>query len=76
MAGSSTKSILYALGANFGIVIAKSIAALKTGSGSMMAESIHSFADCVNQLLLLLGLKKSKKLPSPNYPMGYGKEIY
>jgi cation diffusion facilitator family transporter len=76
MAGGSTKSILYALGANFGIAVAKSVAAVFTGSGSMIAEAIHSYADCANQLLLLIGLKRAKKAPSPNYPMGYGKEIY
>ena len=43
---------------------------------SMMAESVHSFADCGNQLLLLLGLKTSKKPPSPDHPLGFGKSIY
>lgn len=72
----SVKSIFYALGANSAIAIAKSVAAFITGSGSMMAESVHSFADCGNQLLLLLGIKQAKKPPSPDFPLGYGKEIY
>lgn len=72
----SVKSIFYALGANTAIAIAKSIAAFVTGSGSMMAESVHSFADCGNQLLLLLGIKQAKKPPSPDSPLGYGKEVY
>jgi cation diffusion facilitator family transporter len=42
----------------------------------MMAETVHSLADCGNQLLLLLGLKQAKRPPSPDYPLGYGKEIY
>ena len=58
------KSILFALCANLAIFIAKIIAALVTGSGSMMAESIHSLADSGNQLLLLLGIKHAKRPPS------------
>ena len=50
---ASTKSILFALLANFGIAVTKTIAAVVTGSGAMLAESIHSFADCGNQGLLL-----------------------
>ncbi len=57
----SLKSIIYALMANFSIAIAKLAAAIFTNSGSMMAESIHSFADCGNQALLLLGLNRSKR---------------
>ncbi len=72
----SIKSILFALAANLAIAIAKLIAAILTGSGSMMAESIHSLADCTNQLLLLLGIKHAKRPPSPDYPLGFGKAIY
>lgn len=78
MAGhdSSTKAILYALLANLGIAIAKGIAALLTGSGSMLAETVHSFSDCANQLLLFLGLNRAKKPPTATHPLGYGKVIY
>jgi cation diffusion facilitator family transporter len=72
----SMKSILFALGANLAIAIAKLAAAIVTGSGSMMAESIHSMADSGNQLLLILGLKRSKIPPSAEYPLGHGKAIY
>lgn len=70
------KSIFYALFANGAIAIAKGFAAWVTGSGAMLAEAIHSVADCSNQLLLLLGIKKAKRPPSADYPLGYGKEIY
>lgn len=73
---SPTKAILYALAANGGIALCKGAAALYTGSGSMIAESIHSFADCGNQILLLLGLKKSRSEGDKEYPLGTGKAIY
>lgn len=73
---NSVRSIIYALSANGSIAVAKGVAASITGSGAMLAEAIHSVADCSNQLLLLLGLKKAKRSPSENYPLGYGKEIY
>jgi cation diffusion facilitator family transporter len=77
MAGAnSSKAVLYALGANFAIAVTKYIAAFFTGSGSMLAEAVHSTADCGNQLLLLLGLKRSKRPPSDDYPLGFGKETY
>lgn len=72
----SIKSILYAFFANLAIAIAKFGAAFWTGSGAMMAEAIHSLADSCNQLLLLFGMKQSKRPPDLNYPLGYGKSIY
>lgn len=74
--GDSTRAILFALGANFAIACAKGVAAFFTGSSAMLAETVHSLADCGNQLLLLLGMKQAKKPPSPDYPLGYGKAIY
>lgn len=72
----SLKSILYALGANFAIFLAKLAAALYTGSGAMLAEAIHSLADTGNQVLLLLGIRQAKRPPSLDFPLGHGKEIY
>lgn len=80
MAGSShdstVRAILYAFVANFGIAIAKSWAAWLTGSGSMLAEAIHSYADTGNQVLLYLGLKQSQRPPDAEHPLGYGKLSY
>lgn len=73
---ASVKSILFALLANLGIAITKTVAAVITGSGAMLAESIHSFADCGNQGLLFLGLHTSKRKPNIEHPLGYGKEIF
>jgi cation diffusion facilitator family transporter len=72
----SLKTILHALGANFLIFVAKFIAALITGSGAMMAESVHSLADCGNQGLLLLGMRQAQRPASPDYPLGHGRAIY
>ena len=78
MAGQadSLKSILYALFANSAIAVAKGVAAFITGSGAMLAEAIHSVADAGNQLLLILGLKQTRKTPTDDHPLGFGKSIY
>lgn len=73
---TSVKSILFALLANLGIAITKTVAAVITGSGAMLAESIHSYADCGNQGLLFFGLHAAKKKPDMEHPLGYGKEIF
>ncbi|GLQ90027.1 cation diffusion facilitator family transporter [Dyella flagellata] len=73
---NSLKAILLALGANFAIFLSKLAAAVITGSGAMMAESIHSLADCGNQLLLLLGMRQARKPPSDEYPLGWGRALY
>ena len=76
MQEGSQKAIFYALFANFGIALTKSWGAWFTGSGSMLAEAIHSFADTGNQILLFLGLVQSRRLPDDEHPLGYGKLIY
>ena len=78
MAGQadSLKSILFALFANSAIAVAKGIAAAITGSGAMLAEAVHSVADSGNQLLLILGLRQTKKEPTEDHPLGFGKSIY
>ena len=73
---ASVKSIIFALSANLGIAITKTVAAVITGSGAMLAESIHSYADCGNQGLLFIGLKAAKKKPDVEHPLGYGKSTY
>ena len=72
----SVKSIFFALGANFAIAAAKTVGAVFTGSSSMLAEAIHSYADCGNQALLLWGLKEAKGSPTPDHPLGTGRAIY
>lgn len=73
---STIRAILYAFLANFGIALAKTWAAWLTGSGSMLAEAIHSYADTGNQVLLYLGLRQSQRPPDKEHPLGYGKLSY
>lgn len=73
---ASLRAILYALIANLGIALAKTWAAAFTGSGSMLAEAIHSYADAGNQVLLFIGLKQSQRAPDAEHPLGYGKLSY
>jgi cation diffusion facilitator family transporter len=72
----SLRTILYALGANLAIAIAKTGAAVATGSSAMLAEAIHSFADSGNQGLLLWGMRQAKRPPSHDYPLGWGKALF
>ena len=72
----SLKSIFFALGANFAIALAKTAGAVFTGSSSMLAEAIHSYADCANQGLLIWGLKEGQRAPTPDHPLGHGKAVY
>ena len=74
--GSSLRAVLYALAANSGILIAKGAAAALTGSSAMLAEAIHSAADCGNQVLLLRGMKEAKREPDAKHPLGYGNVVY
>ena len=72
----SAKSIIFALSANGAIAVAKFVAAIATGSSAMLAEAIHSTADTGNQILLLIGLRRARRPPSADYPLGFGKAIY
>lgn len=72
----SLKTILFALGANFAIFVSKLVAALLTGSGAMLAEAVHSLADCANQGLLLVGMRRARRPASADFPLGFGKAVY
>ena len=69
-------TVLIAFGANLLVAIAKSFAAVITGSASMVAESAHSWADTGNEVFLLVAERRSKRGPDQTHPLGYGKEAY
>ncbi|MEI6229856.1 MAG: cation diffusion facilitator family transporter [Actinomycetes bacterium] len=71
-----TKAVVAALIANTGIAITKFIAWGMTGSSSMLSEAIHSVADSGNQLLLLVGGKRSKRAADEEHQFGYGRRRY
>lgn len=71
-----TKSVITALLGNTFVTIIKTIVFFLTGSASMFAESIHSLADTLNQSLLLIGLKRSKKPADHVHGYGYGIERF
>ena len=72
----TTRSIVVSLGANVAIAVAKLVAALITGSGSMLAEALHSVADSGNEALLLWGRREAKKRPTALHPLGQGRATY
>lgn len=74
--GGSTQVIVIAFFANLGIALAKFIGAFISGSASLLAEAIHSLVDCSNQILLIVGSKKSQKPPDKKHPLGYGREAF
>ena len=76
MATGSTKAVYAALFGNLGIAVTKFIAAALTGSASMWAESYHSASDTVNQILLLFGIKMSKKPATDLHQFGFGKSQF
>jgi cation diffusion facilitator family transporter len=75
-AEGGTKAVVAALGANLGIAVTKFIAFALTSSSSMLAEAIHSVADSGNQVLLLVGGRRSTREATARHPFGYGRDRY
>lgn len=74
--GHSTKVVITGLAVNGTIAAAKGVAAAISGSGSMLAEAIHTASDCFNQILLLIGLKQASAGASEKHPLGTGRASY
>jgi len=76
MSADSTGEIIKSLAVNVVIAVSKGVAAAITGSGAMLAETLHSFADCGNQLLLLKGVHATRRPADREHPLGYGRSMY
>ena len=72
----SLVTVLVAFGANVLIAVAKSAAAVVTGSASLLAEAAHSWADTGNEILLLIANRRSRRPPDAKHPLGHGREAY
>ncbi len=70
------RTVVIAFAANLCVAIAKTVAAMISGSASMVAEASHSWADTGNQIFLLIANRRSSRPADANRPMGYGREAY
>ena len=73
MAGPETSksAVVTAIVGNACVMCAKFVAYFATGSGAILSEAIHTFADLLNQILLLVGIKRSANDANENYAYGY-----
>lgn len=74
--GESTLTVIIAFGANLVIAIAKTVAAMVSGSASMSAEAAHSWADTGNEVFLLIANRRGTRAADARRPLGYGRETY
>lgn len=72
----SAGHIIQSLAVNVTIAAAKAVAAYFTASGAMLAEALHSFSDCGNQILLLVGVRQARRPADVTHPLGYGRAVY
>lgn len=73
---SSFLTVLIAFGANILVAIAKTVAAVLTGSASLVAESAHSWADAGNEIFLIKAERSAKRPGDASHPGGYGRDGY
>lgn len=76
MSADSTRAVALALVANGGIALSKFGVFLLTGSSSLLTEAIHSTADCANQVLLFIGMRRGARPAAPSHPLGYGQAAF
>ena len=74
--GESTRTVVVALTVNTTVAVAKTVAAVLSGSASMVAEAAHSWADTGNQIFLWIADRRSRRPVDARHPLGYGREAY
>lgn len=74
MATGSKRAVVSAVVGNGLVALAKGIAFAMTGSAAMLSEALHSVADTMNQILLLIGVTTSHRAATPDFPFGFGAE--
>jgi cation diffusion facilitator family transporter len=73
---ASLTTVLVAFAANLLVAVAKSVAAVVTGSASLVAEAAHSWADTGNEIFLLVAQRRSQRPPDRAHPLGHGRAAY
>jgi cation diffusion facilitator family transporter len=76
VAESGKGAVIAALVGNLLVALTKCVAAFVTGSSAMLSEAVHSLVDTGNEVLLLYGMRRSRKTPDAKHPIGYGRELY
>jgi cation diffusion facilitator family transporter len=76
MASETRGTVLAALAANLAVAAAKAVGGLLTGSAALLSEAAHSVADTLNEVFLLLSLRRAERPPDRTHPFGYGKERF
>jgi cation diffusion facilitator family transporter len=69
-------AVITALVANVAVALAKLGAFAVTRSSAMLAESLHSFADSVNEVLLLVGSRRASRPADRRHPFGHARYRY
>jgi cation diffusion facilitator family transporter len=72
----SRRVVHWAIAANAALTVSKFIVAAFSGSSAILSEGIHSVVDTLNEGLLMLGLRRSRRAPDIVHPFGHGKELY
>src|ERR1700712_4755058 len=68
--------VVLAFAANVLVALAKTAAAMITGSASLLAEAAHSWADAGNEIFLLMADRRATRERDSSHPLGHGREAY